>query len=348
MSRPLVSVIVPIYNVEDYLQKCLESIVNQTYANLEIILVNDGSTDRCQAIIDQYTNKDNRIKAYVKENGGLSDARNYGMKYVTGDYILFIDSDDWIDLTMIEVLVGTSKRYDVDIVQCGFYYAYSNYLLYDNRYYNETDDPCLLDKETAIKELVINERLKNFAWGKLFKAHLIKNIPFKVGVLFEDVFWTHQIIHSITNYMMLHQPLYYYRQRETSIVGQYSLKHLDIIKGLLERRDFLSSHYPYLVIEQDILITQTILIHHQLLTKNRNQDLKGDYRRRLRSYLEDQSVYLLEISRNRINLYWQLRLFLIHPSLVNIPRVINYVLINSKIIPSPKELKRIDLEENIG
>ena len=129
-----VSVIVPIYNVERYLDRCLTSIINQTYKNLEIILVNDGSTDNSREIAKGYTTLDNRVKLYDKQNGGLSDARNYGINKATGDYVLYVDSDDWLDITMINTMIEEVKKYNADVVQVDFYYAYEDHLLYDDRF----------------------------------------------------------------------------------------------------------------------------------------------------------------------------------------------------------------------
>lgn len=116
--NPLISVIVPIYNVEKYLVRCVDSIVNQTYKNLEIILVDDGSPDRCPQMCDDYAEKDSRIKVVHKKNGGLSDARNAGMAVATGEYISFIDSDDWIETSMFELLLNNIFQYDCEI-SCG-------------------------------------------------------------------------------------------------------------------------------------------------------------------------------------------------------------------------------------
>ncbi|UPG64504.1 glycosyltransferase family 2 protein [Metabacillus endolithicus] len=184
-----VSVVVPIYNVEKYIHKCIDSILNQTYENIEIILVNDGSPDNCGQIIEYYSKLDCRIKVIHKQNGGLSDARNHGMKYVTGEFTLFVDSDDWLEINMIEELVKNSIHYNADIVQVAFYYAYEDYILFDDRYFSKDDPPFLLNNSSLMYELLINEKVKNFAWGKLYKTNYIKNIPFKKGVLFEDVYW---------------------------------------------------------------------------------------------------------------------------------------------------------------
>ena len=122
----LISVIVPIYNVEKYLQKCVDSIINQTYKNLEIILVDDGSPDNCPKMCDDYAEKDSRIKVVHKENGGLSDARNVGMEVATGEYVSFIDSDDYISLDFYETLLETIVDNDSDVVECGVVKFYEN------------------------------------------------------------------------------------------------------------------------------------------------------------------------------------------------------------------------------
>ena len=119
--EPLLSIIVPIYNVEQYIDKCIQSILNQTYQNLEIILVDDGATDRSGSIADSYAAKDKRIKVFHKENGGISDARNYGLDHVTGDYILFVDSDDFIENTMCERLFTIANSTHADMVSCNYY-----------------------------------------------------------------------------------------------------------------------------------------------------------------------------------------------------------------------------------
>ena len=244
-----VSIVVPIYKVEKYLRRCVDSIINQTYRNLEIILVDDGSPDKCGQIIDEYKEKDSRIISLHKKNGGLSDARNYGMKYVTGEYIFFLDSDDYIKSETIETLINLSLKYQADIVQGGFYYKYENYLLYDDRYYKEDSDPIILDNKELMYELIVNERVKNFAWGKLYKTDLIKDLLFEKGVLFEDVFWAHNVMSRVKKYVICHKPLTYYVQREDSIVANYSVRNLDIIKGMKVRHKFIEENYSEFINE---------------------------------------------------------------------------------------------------
>ena len=267
-----VSIIVPIYKVEKYLKRCVDSLLNQTYTNLEIILVDDGSPDHCGHLIDQYAKLDTRVKAFHKENGGLSDARNYGMQHVTGDYTIFVDSDDWIEQYAIETLIEACKAYQADIVQSAFYYSYNDYLLLDERYVSQTDGPQVLDNQTLMRELVINEKVKNFAWGKLYRTDLIRDLPFKKGVLFEDVFWAHKVMQRVKRYIILNSPMYFYVQREDSIVSTYTLKNLDILRGLKERHVFIEKYYKDLVNESYKILFKTSLIHFNLLLLNQKQD----------------------------------------------------------------------------
>lgn len=126
MNNKKVTIIIPVYNVEKYLSRCLNNVINQTYSNIEIILVNDGATDNSQVICEEYKKKDDRIKLLVKENGGLSDARNYGIPYATGDYIAFIDSDDMIHTSYIEYLLNLIEKYNGDISICGYQSFYDS------------------------------------------------------------------------------------------------------------------------------------------------------------------------------------------------------------------------------
>src|SRR5690625_4541436 len=141
LHKQKVSIIVPIYKVEKYIHRCIDSILGQSYANLEIILVNDGSPDNSGVIADMYKESDHRIKVIHKKNGGLSDARNEGMKLITGEYTVFVDSDDWMDKNMIKIMVENSLKYEAEVVQTAFYYAYPNKLLIDHRYFSEDDKP---------------------------------------------------------------------------------------------------------------------------------------------------------------------------------------------------------------
>ncbi|WHY85195.1 glycosyltransferase family 2 protein [Neobacillus novalis] len=337
-----VSVVVPIYKVEQYLARCVESILEQTYTNLEVILVNDGSPDNCGTIAESYAISDNRVKVFHKENGGLSDARNHGMQYVTGEYTIFVDSDDWLERSMIEELVKISSEYEAEVVQSAFYYAYNDHLLFDNRVYNQKASPVVLDNKLLMYELVRNNVVKNFAWGKLYKTKLIKDIPFKKGVLFEDVFWAHQVMRSVQTFVCLNTPYYFYLQRDDSIVATYSPRNLDILKGLKERHRFIEKYYVNLTNESYKTLLKTNLIHYNLLLRNRKKDYKGLYRKEIYEYIKGNFTEIKKAAEDDELLKKQLILFIIHPYLNVFFLILQKVLRKVKILPQPIGLERID------
>ncbi|WEG11510.1 glycosyltransferase [Pullulanibacillus sp. KACC 23026] len=335
-----ISIIVPIYKVEAYLKRCVQSVIQQTYRNLEIILVDDGSPDRCGVWIEAFAKEDSRIRPLHKENGGLSDARNVGMQAATGDYMFFLDSDDWIAPTAIETLMNQLHRFQADVVQSNFYYAYQDYLLLDDRYYGEVS-PVILDNPELMRELVKNEKVKNFAWGKLYKTELIKELPFRKGVLFEDVFWAHQVMHRVHRYVILNQPLYYYFQRNDSIVAHYTSRNLDMLRGLKERHWFISMNYKDLVNESlKTLLKQTLIHYHQLLFSLEKVESRVN-RRRLR---EDFRWIAKNVHLNKQedwDLTQQMNLFLIHPYLQLTFLFLRKIARRAGILPKERGLKRI-------
>lgn len=298
------------------MERCMDSILAQSYSNIEVILVNDGSPDDCGEMAEAYQEKDARVRVIHKENGGLSDARNVGVEMVTGIFTMFVDSDDWIYPTMIEKMVHYSQDYEADIVQSAFFYAYDDELFIDNRYVTDESNPICLDNRALMYELVRNKIVKNFAWGKLYKTALIKDIPFEKGVLFEDVFWAHQVMHQVKKYVIIHQPFYYYLQRDDSIVATYSPKNLDMLKGLQERHQFIEEFYEELTEESYQLILETCLIHYYLLMRHKRKDKKGRYRKEIELYIENHYADLRNAVKKNKELKNQLYLFQINPYLL--------------------------------
>ncbi|MBQ9219057.1 MAG: glycosyltransferase family 2 protein [Muribaculaceae bacterium] len=243
---PAISIVIPIYNVADYLRQCLDSIGLFGDDRVEVLLVNDGSTDTSPNICEEYQDKYCNVKVINKPNGGLSDARNAGTREATGQWIYYLDSDDWLAPGAIMKLYDFAIKNSCDVVQGGFYYAYSDHLLLDERYVKASHEPYILDRETTMRELIVNNYIKNFAWGKLYRADIVKRHPFPVGKYFEDSFWQHLIVHETRRYGVMPEPLYYYRQREESISGGFSLHNMDLLRGNEERLKFLSEHYPQL------------------------------------------------------------------------------------------------------
>lgn len=240
--KDLISIIIPIYNIYPFIKACLQSVCMQSYRYLEIILVDDGSTDSSAIACDQWASTDNRIKVYHKKNGGLSDARNYGLSKATGSYIIYLDGDDWIATNAVEKLVHTAQEYHADFIQASYYYAYENYLLV----YNEPTNIIEYNRENALKELISNGRIKNFAWGSLIKRELALQVPFIKGRYFEDSFWKYQIMELSNKFVYVATPLFYYRQRSQSISGSFTLKNIDLLIGTEKRLQFIQKNYPQL------------------------------------------------------------------------------------------------------
>ncbi len=206
------SIIVPVYNVERFLDKCLDSLIHQTLTNnrYEIIIVNDGSTDHSQEIIDCYDKEYTNIRAFKKVNGGLSDARNYGIQKAKGDYIAFVDSDDYVNVNMYEQLLKKTMEYPFDMIVCDFIEVY--------------DDKKVICTSRLKNDILSINELKSAmldiypsAWNKIYKRSLFDHIQFKKGVWFEDVECLYRMFPYLHHIGVVHEPLYYYVQRHNSI-----------------------------------------------------------------------------------------------------------------------------------
>lgn len=213
-----VSVIVPIYNVEKYLSKCLDSIVNQTLRDIEIICINDGSTDNSLKILKEYSKRDNRIKIINKDNAGLSAARNSGMEIASGKYIGFIDSDDWIDLDFFEKLYNSATKYDADIAVASII----RWRKYNQKYRIKYEDKIYQSLEEKISACDIPRIC--YVWNKLYKSEILKNKYFTQNVYFEDIIWLPEIIKSSNKLITVSNTNYYYRANNNSIVKKTSKK----------------------------------------------------------------------------------------------------------------------------
>ena len=269
----LISIIVPVYKVEKYLDRCVESIVNQTYTNLEIILVDDGSPDNCPAICDKWAEKDNRIRVIHRENGGLSDARNAGIDIAAGDYIGFIDSDDYIEPDMYKKLLTVIHETNSDIALCNIRTVYEDN---ENSFsYKDTDITTVFNNAAAMSAL-IDDFIRQVVWNKLYKADIIKDIPFDVGKYHEDEFWSYKVIGKSSQVALIEYTGYNYLQRKNSIMGNsYSLKRLDAIEAKCLRQEYLNNNFPVLVDKGLINLIFTCVYHGQLVLKHlKNIDKK--------------------------------------------------------------------------
>lgn len=213
---PLISIIVPIYNVEKYLAKCVQSILHQSYDNLEIILIDDGSTDTSPIICDQLSARDNRILVVHQANGGLSSARNAGLDRATGDYIGFVDSDDWIEEDMYMTLLTAAKEYNADIAICTHFVDKEK----ETIPVNNTGEHKIYSREEALKELFKDKLIKNYAWNKLYKKELFTNIRFPIGRFFEDIAVIYKLFNQASKVVLICESKYHYLLRHDSIIGK--------------------------------------------------------------------------------------------------------------------------------
>lgn len=213
----LISVIVPVYNAEFYLRQCIDSIIKQTYTNLEIVLVNDGSTDNSGKICDEYKEIDSRIKVIHKMNGGVSSARNAGLDVCTsgGDYIAFVDSDDWIESDMFEKLYNEIKRVNGDIVVCGYYIDKQ-----DQTYIKKLEKGIFVGNDNVLKKCFYNKNFPNAVWCKLYNKNIFNEVRFPEGKLYEDMLIILDVLEKTSVVSIIPEAFYHYSQRLNSIMNE--------------------------------------------------------------------------------------------------------------------------------
>lgn len=233
----LISVIVPIYNVEQYLPRCINSICSQTYRNLEILLINDGSTDKSGEICECFAQKDKRIKVIDKENGGLSSARNKGLEICTGEFISFVDSDDWIAPVMLETLLRMCGKYDAQIAECGYFEIFSEHVNAETQCSSKI---VVTDPVEAVRRLHMWKNFRSVVWNKLYHKSVLEKMRFQIGKQHEDEFFTWRCILQAQKLVSVDVNLYFYdRTREKSITAQISEAVLDGLDAFEERLDFI-------------------------------------------------------------------------------------------------------------
>lgn len=259
MEKDLISVIVPVYKVEKYLEKCIESIIKQTYTNLQIILVDDGSPDNCGKICDEYAKKDSRIEVIHKINGGLSDARNVGINRANGRYIGFVDSDDYIKEDMYEKLINLIKEYDADISICN---------LYDVIDGNE----CIRNKDNGIheysridilKEILLDKNIQSYAWNKLYKKELFDEIKYPIGKKYEDIGTTFYLFEKCNKIVVTSEPEYYYLKRADSLVNNVTESTiLDYTEIIIQRYLYIKQNIKELRKYNNYYLAKTLITAH--------------------------------------------------------------------------------------
>lgn len=230
-----ISIIVPVYNVKPYLKRCIDSILNQTFEEFELILVDDGSTDGSELICDKYSDMDKRVRVIHKKNGGQSDARNKGIDIAKGDWYTFIDSDDWIEKKYLEILYSNAEKYNVDISAVNYCRAYEDgstgsYFFIDEGIHTGTD---------ALKYLYIqNPTYTNAPFGKLYRASLFSDLRFPKGKLYEDALVAHKLIYKAKYLYFSNECMYFYFQRSGSTTKTFTINRTDEYEVFIERRKF--------------------------------------------------------------------------------------------------------------
>ena len=242
-DQPLISIIVPIYNVERYLEKCIESILTQTYTNLELILVDDGSPDRCPVICDEFAKKDNRIVVIHKKNGGLSDARNAGLDIAQGKFIGFVDGDDYIDPQMYEILFDALFKNDADMSICNYVKVNEQYeLITEKNNILPIKDACISPDE------FMHGYTGKYGWfyviacNKLYRKKLFDKCRYPIGKQHEDAFLIHHIVYNCRKIACIKAPLYYYVEREGSIMSKKNIKNMDLCEALIDQYFYAHKH----------------------------------------------------------------------------------------------------------
>lgn len=280
-----ISVIIPIYNVEKYLKRCIESIIKQTYSNLEIILVDDGSPDGCAKICDEYKNKDERIVVIHKKNGGLSDARNAGLKVATGEIISYIDSDDYVDLDMYEKMTKAMEEKNADIVVCGTNIDYED---------GHTKVKCekeekSFNREEALIELNSFKSFDMAVWNKLYKREVVDKIEFPVGKKSEDYFVMYQYFARAKKVVIINQAKYHYFQRSDSISRGKNVTH-DYIEGSKSQKEFFEKNFPDLNYVGNTAYAFSYIATYNRYIKNElkmTNEMKKEFKKEVRKYLKD-------------------------------------------------------------
>lgn len=285
---PKISVVVPVYKVEEYIHRCVNSIINQTFSDIEIILVDDGSPDICGDICDEYAYKDTRVKVVHKENGGLSDARNAGAAYAEGEYIIFIDSDDYIEKDMLEYMYQNICKYQVDMATCGAYDVFE-----DRTEHKEVTKDFVCSGREAFGYILKGIHIRGEIWNKLIKTSLIKNLDFPKGKLYEDIFYTAQMMQFIDSVCVGTEPKYYYVHRSESITGKpYRPQLQDIIEAYEVNYKVVCAHFPELKeIAECLKIWSRFIVLDKIL-------LEDEYKKyseyiKLRAYLKKNTKKIL-------------------------------------------------------
>lgn len=309
-----ISVIVPIYNVETYLKKCIESIINQTYRNMEIILVDDGSIDKSSEICDEYSKQDNRVIVIHKQNGGLSDARNTGIETSTGELLAFVDGDDWIDSNMISCLYNNIISYNADISEC----QYEKTSNEQHTIKNEEQIITISTPKEALNNILETNNINNVVtWNKLYRKELFQNVRFPKNKIHEDEFTTYKLIYKANKIISTNSKLYYYRQRENSIISEkFNVNRLDVIEAYDEKVEFYKKNQKELLEKLLAKFLYILIYDYYKAKKNKfNKEIiktiKNKYRMVYRNYKKENKIFNKEKIKYTLLYIWPNLIFIL-------------------------------------
>ena len=296
---PFISIIVPVYKVEKYLENCIKSILDQTYANFELILVDDGSPDSCPIICDSYAELDSRIKVIHKKNGGLSDARNAGMEIARGDYYLFIDSDDFVFPSIVSDLVQTQIETGSELVMCQCIHCSEEDTLDTIKQPINKRTITTYSGNDKMRAYLVSNDIDTVAWKKLYARGLFEKLKFPVGKLHEDAFIMYRLIDKANIVAVTNQVEYVYRINSQSIMNSgFSLRRLDSIDAKIEQDGYIKSFHPELkrYSESGIVYACNFCLKDIACSKYNDETLRKKlqmlYRDNIRSYLSASNVSL--------------------------------------------------------
>lgn len=298
----LISVVIPVYKIEKYIGSCLESIQKQTYENIEILVVNDGSPDKSAEIAHEYAKNDSRIKVIDKKNGGLSDARNVGIEKAKGNYILLVDGDDYIAENMIEKMYDAIKESKSDLCICSINIVDENGQCAEHENFKPLIEPGIYTKEQMFEKITdIPNWFYVVAWNKLYKREIFDKVKYPKGRIHEDEFVIHHIMDAVDQTICLEDRFYYYVQRNQSIMhADYSIKRMDVADAFLDRTDFFLNKHKITNAKKMFVRVRAKLIEGYIALNENSKMSKEDKERMMQLHKEYCKVYK-KICKNGIS-----------------------------------------------
>ena len=310
----MISIIVPVYKVEKYLPRCIESILNQTYKDLELILIDDGSPDNCPQICDEYAKKDSRIVVLHQKNKGVSAARNAGLNLAKGEYIGFVDPDDFVVPEMYETMSGEMERQQVELAICGYDYFDENGNVDIKRLYKSRENELLTQKEIMNRFSDMPPSIRHGVWNKLFKKNLLHEIRFIEGLhSSEDVFFLNEYVLRVKKAVMIHQPFYKNTVREGSAThGGLSIESLaDSFRAHDKMYNDVIQYYPELKNRSLAFLLDVCTLKYNE-AKNKADQINNSDKVQVNIRLKNMRIYIKKMAIQAVfdrEIYWKTRIY---------------------------------------